>query len=102
MNGNNDIRFTYSEYDRKADRIFFGLFSEFRDKVDLLDRDGDENVFQLLRANYKKKLKQQLEVYANLLITNCDLAELQGRLRINFAEKINYLLREFVRKSEML
>jgi len=102
MNRENDFRIVYSEYNQEANQIFFELFNDFRNKVDALDRDGDENVFQLLRSKYLKTLRQQLGGCANLLIDKCDVAEVQGRLRINFSEKITYLQKEFTRKSEML
>jgi hypothetical protein len=102
MNSGNDLRIAYAEYNQEASRIFFGLFNEFRNEADDLERDGDENVFQLLRAKYTAVLKQRLERSANLLIAGCNAAEAQGRLRISVTEKIKYFLKEFTRKSELM
>jgi hypothetical protein len=102
MDRDNDLRFVYSEYNQEATRVFFRLFNEFRNEADTMGREGDENVFQLIRAKYSATLKHQLEQIAGLLITKCDSFESQGRLRISFAEKIKYFAREFIRKSETL
>jgi hypothetical protein len=102
MNGENDIRQSYAEYDQESSRIFFKLFNEFRMEADTVEKDGDENVFQTLRAKYSSLLKQRLERTAGLIIIKYDAAGSQGRLRISFAEKIKYYQKEFTRKSEAL
>lgn len=97
-----DIRVVYSEFNEESLRIFFSLFNKFRNEADVIERDGYENVFQLLRSKYIILLKQSLERCAANLVEQCNTAESQGRLRIGFAEKITYFTREFLRKSGSL
>ena len=97
-----DIRFIYNEYNEVAMRIFFSLFNKFREEADSIERNGYENVFQMLKGKYVKTLKMRLEQSASVFIENCDSAEIQGRLRIGFSEKISWLTREFYRKSTLI
>jgi hypothetical protein len=97
-----DIRLTYSEFNAQATRNFFSLFNEFSAAAENLDRDSNENVFQLLRGKYLAMLKQKLDKLANLLINKSEKPETMGRLRINFSEQITYFQKEFTRKSESL
>ena len=97
-----DIRTYYAEFNDESMRIFFSLFNEFRNETGNINRGNNENVFQMLRAKYIAVLKQRLGRSAETLIQQCDSAESQGRLRIGFSEKINYLSAEFLRKSGLL
>jgi len=97
-----DIRLTYTEFNEQATRQFFSLFNEFKSTAESLERDSNENVFQLLRGKYLSLLKQKLEQTARLIMSKSEKPETLGRLRINFSEKITYFVREFTRKSELL
>jgi len=96
-----DIRVAYAEFNKEASRIFSSVFNEFRDEADKIERDGHENVFQVVRAKYFNLLKYRLDRFAGFLIDHSATKESQGQLRINFSENINYFLKEFERKSEL-
>lgn len=97
-----DIRISYAEFNESAMRIYFSLFREFRTETEAIERNGSENVFQLLRAKYVSTLRQKLEGSANAMLDQCKSADAQGRLRIGFSEKIKYFIKEFTIKSSAL
>lgn len=92
----------HAEFNEESTRIFFSLFTEFATESGKLKRGRDENVFQLLRAKYSRVLQQRLDQGAENQIQKCKNPELQKHLRIGFSDKINYFLREFLRKSNHL
>jgi hypothetical protein len=44
----------------RAKELLFASYSDFRHTVSLLDREGDENVFQQTLGRYMAQLKQSL------------------------------------------
>ncbi|KIC94866.1 hypothetical protein [Flavihumibacter solisilvae] len=95
-----DIRISHAEFNEQAMRIFFPLLREFRNEAKAIERNGSENIFQLLRARYVNVLKQRLERSAGSLLDQCKTAQSQGLLRNGFSERISYYLKEFTRNSE--
>lgn len=97
-----DIRISHAEFNEQAMRIFFSLLREFRNEAEAIQRNGSENIFQLMRARYISVLKQRLERSAGILLEQCKTAHSQGLLRNGFSERISYYLKEFTRDSETL
>jgi hypothetical protein len=97
-----DIRLTYTAFDKDATRLFSSLFNEFSIAVDSLSTDAGENAFHLLRGKYLSLLKQKLDQSAHTIMGQAEKPETLGRLRINFSERITFFQKEFTRKSGLL
>ena len=97
-----DIRISHAEFNEQAMRIFFSLLREFRNEAEAIQRNGSENIFQLMRARYLTVLKQRLERSAGVFLDQCKTAHSQGLLRNGFSERISYFLKEFTRDSEKI
>ena len=57
------------EFNNRARKVFFALYSEFKHSAAAIDRLRDENVFQQLQSKYVYTLKQQLGGIAKELIS---------------------------------
>ena len=98
----NDIRGIYFEFDELAKRHFFTIFNKFQDALGDIEKEYDENVFQLSRSKHISLLKKRLEESAVMLMNRYESAEATGRLRFNLTETIGYYLKEFTRKSKLI
>jgi len=94
-----DIHSLQAYFNNIARSLFEEAYNTFRSDVAGISRSGNENVYQLLRSKHCYKFKQLLDHHANLLIGQCDRAEMQIRLRMNLAERIHYFEAELIRKT---
>lgn len=96
----NDSRMIYSVFREEANKIFFSLLHEFQQKMDLIDRNQNENVYQMQRGNYISKVRKNLEHIALNIISQYKAVEYPDRIRKELTEGIKYYIKEFSRKSE--
>ena len=94
------IRDIEVEFYNIANDLFQSTYQEFRNDAALIDRNGDENVYQLLRSKYSKILRQLLEQRAGLLIDRVETKEKRLHLGASLAETIHYFDVEFMRKAD--
>jgi len=72
----------------------------FRKEAVLVNRNGEENKYQLLVAKYKQLLRQLLEQKASTLLERSDARQLPPGLGANLAVTIRYFESEFQRGAE--
>lgn len=94
-----DIRIIQTEFFSIGNALLQETHTVFRKEAALIDRDGEENKYQLLRAKYKQLLRQLLEQKASALLNRSDARQLQG-LGANLAGTIHYFETEFLRKAD--
>lgn len=92
----------YSKFNDEAARIFFSLFNEFLFKVQTIDREGNENLFQLIKSHFSEKLNLSLHGLASDLITDCQNPDLKNSLHSGLSQHITYYLNEFDKKANTM
>lgn len=89
----------YAKFNDEAARIFFALFNEFLFKVQAINREGNENLFQLIKSHYSEKLNLGLHGLASDLIADCQNPDLKNSLHSGLSQHIIYYLNEFDKKA---
>ena len=95
-----DIRNIQNEFNAIANTIMQATYDEFRNDTAMIDRDGDENVYQMLRSKYCHELRQLLEYKASVLMRRCESHKQQSGLGANLANTIRYFEDQFMRKAD--
>ena len=95
-----DIRVLQTEFFSIGNALLQETHDVFRKEAALIDRDGEENKYQLLRAKYKQLLRQLLEQKAGILLDRSDVRQLEPGLGANLAGTIHYFETEFLRKAD--
>ena len=95
----NNSRIIYAVFHEEANKMYFSLLHEFKRNIDLIDRNRNENVFQLQKGKYISMLKKNLEGIAMQIINQYKEVEFPDRIRRELTEGINYYIKEFSRKS---
>ena len=90
------------EFNNRARKIFFALYSEFENGAASIDRLRDENVFQQLQSQYVYTLKQQLEGIAKELIGRNKMPEDSTRFAKTVPSAISGYTTEFTQKVRAL
>ena len=90
------------EFNNRARKIFFALYSEFKNGAASIDRLRDENVFQQLQSQYVYTLKQQLEGIAKELIGRSKMPEDSTRFAKTVPSAISGYTTEFMQKVRAL
>lgn len=86
----------------KAQKLFISTYEKFRMSSKKLDRQKDENVFQLQMGKYLKSLRVGLENIAyELLSTNKTIKNLSYCNKF-LRDMISIYLREFQQKARLL
>lgn len=96
----NNPRIIYTVFHEEANKMYFSLLQEFKRKIDLIDRDRNENVFQMQKGQYLSKIRENLEKIAMQIINQYKEVEYPDRIRRELTEGISYYVKEFSRKSE--
>ena len=91
---------SYAEFHHEANKIFFTAYDEFLLTSVKLEKAGNENAFQLHRAQYAATVKQRMERCADNVIARSESASLKDNLRFGLPSKIEFYIREFLRKTE--
>jgi len=88
------------EFNFQAKEAFYSLYGRYTNAAKKLNREKDENVFQLTRAQYCHAMKAELEKIAmSVLEKNAELQEIT-QLKRNLTNRINDYLQEFMMKSQ--
>lgn len=91
-----------NDFTVKAQKLFTSSFENFRNSTKKLDRQEDENVFQLQLGKYLKTLKLQLENIASELVTKNKSIKNSGQLVKLLGNQILIYLGEFRQKARSL
>lgn len=86
----------------QAQKLFMSTYEKFRICTKQLDRQRDENVFQLQLEKYMTTLKVQLESIAHELLTRNKTIRNIDHYNNLLKEKIAIYLREFRQKARLL
>ena len=90
------------DFSTKAQRLFTSTYEKFRLSTKGLDRQKDENVFQLQLGKYMDTLRSELESVAyELLVRNNKIKNIEHCNKI-LKDNINIYLREFWQKARLL
>ena len=90
------------DFTSKAQRLFTLTYNKFRSTTRSLDRQRDENVFQLQVGKFLATLKIQLENIASELLNKYDVSKNTGHWNKLLNDQINIYLNEFRQKSRFL
>jgi len=90
------------DFSVKAQKLFAATYDKFRLSTKKLDRQKDENVFQLQLGKYLNTLKLQLEGMAYELLTNNKAIKNIDYCNRALKDNINIYLREFRQKAKLL
>lgn len=90
------------DFENKAKKIFFSLYEKFAESAKQLDREKDDNVFQLQQGKYLNTLKTQLENLAQELLNKNSSLKNINLLNKKLRDEINAYLNEFRQKSRSL
>jgi hypothetical protein len=99
MSMDGDIRTIQAAFYNTANDILQVTYQQFRRDAAGIDRNGDENVYQLLRSKYIRVLRQLLEQKAGIFCDRCKIQKLQQPLRARLTDTIRYFEAEFMRKA---
>jgi len=91
-----------NEFNTKASPIFLSHYKEFLTTVEKLEREKDDNVFQLQQAKYVQTLKNQLEYLAQSILNKHQSMRGVNLLNKKITEEITQYLNEFRQKSRSL
>lgn len=90
------------EFTSKAQKLFVFTYDKFRETTKKLDRQTDENVFQLQLAKFSATLKVQLEQIAyEILQSNKTLKDIKQANQV-LKDKISVYLVEFRQKAKLV
>lgn len=88
------------EFNFKAKEAYYSMYARFQNETSELNRQRDENVFQLTRAQYCQAMKAELEKIAlSVIERNNALAEIT-ELKRNLTNRIHDYVQEFMMKSQ--
>jgi hypothetical protein len=95
-----DIRALQAHFNDIASALFQEASNSFRNEAARTNRDGKENVYQLLRSKHCQYFRRSLQQQADAILARCDKKEMQLRLRAYLGESIRYFEAEFLRKTD--
>ncbi len=90
---------SYLKFNEEASKIYFLVVEEFQQKVKSLNRDGNENLFQLIRSQYAQILNGRLSQLASSITNDCQNPDLKNSLPGGLYQNISYFLNEFDKKA---
>ena len=90
-----------SEFTIKAQKLFMFAYGKFRLSTKKLDRQNDDNVFQLQLGKYLNTLKSELEGVASELLRSNPTENIDHCNKL-LKDKIDIYLREFRQKARLL
>ena len=90
------------DFNVQAQKLFMSTYENFRMCTRKLDRQGDENVFQLQVEKYMTTLKLQLESVAHELLKKYKGIKNIDHCNNLLTDKISIYLREFRQKARLL
>src|SRR4030095_5106025 len=91
-----------NDFSVKAQHLFMSTYEKFRLSAKRLDRQRDENVFQLQLGKYLTMLKSQLESLAHELLTRNKTINNTDHCNKVLRDNINIYLKEFRQKARLL
>lgn len=86
----------------KAQKLFILTYEKFREVTKKLDRQKDENVFQLQLAKFIATLKLQLGQIAHEILTKNNSTQNTREINEVLKHRINIYLTEFRQKAKLL
>lgn len=90
------------DFSTKAQKLFTSTYERFRLSTKKLDRQKDENVFQLQLGKYLNTLKSELDSLASeLLNRNASIKNIDYCNKV-LKDNISIYLREFRQKARLL
>ena len=90
------------DFTTKAQKLFTSTYERFRLSTKMLDRQKDENVFQLQLGKYLYALKSELESLASELLTRNKTINNIDHCNNLLKDNINIYLQEFRQKARLL
>ena len=90
------------DFSIKAQKVFTSTYEQFRQSAKRLDRQKDENVFQLQLGKYLNTLRSQLESIAHELLDRNKAIKNVHHCNKILQDNINIYLREFRQKAKLL
>ena len=91
-----------ADFTTKAQKLFISTYEKFRLTTKKLDRQKDENVFQLQLGKYLNTLRSQLESIAHELVFKSKTIKNIGQCNKILGDSIAIYLREFRQKARLL
>ena len=91
-----------SKFRDLSSKISEMIFDDLKRKVKKLDRQKDENVFQLLQARYINELEKQLQQEAEKMVQENNKYSNLKLLRNELTNQASYILSEFLQKARSM
>jgi hypothetical protein len=88
------------EFNFKAKEVYYSMCTQFTNATRELNRERDENVFQLARSRYCQAMKTELEKVALSVIERNQELQRITELKRNLTNRIQDYLEEFMMKSQ--
>jgi hypothetical protein len=90
-----------NSFDETARQVYYELFSRFTADTSSLDRNTDDNVFQLTKNRYLYTLQKKLDIAASDALDQKQGAD-SGALQKAITQIVSFYLNEFKRKCSSL
>lgn len=97
----NDREKAIVEFNNRGSKIFQQLYDQFSQSVQTLNRDQDDNVFQLQANKHISTLDRRLNWLATELIGKYRVLNRTDSLNPVFTDRIKIMLREFHQKIRL-
>ena len=88
------------EFNFRAKEAYYSMYVRFKNVAGELNRQRDENVFQLTRAQYSKAMQTELEKIAMSVIEQNQHLPGINELKRNLTNRIRDYLQEFMMNSQ--
>jgi hypothetical protein len=98
----NDMGVIISRYRDLSSRISEMIYADFKKSVERLDRQRDENVFQLSQARYIQELEKQLHNEVEKMVEKHKSNANLNLLRHELGSQASYILAEFLQKAKAM
>jgi len=98
----NDIGMLISKYRDLSSKISEMIYDDFKKNVERLDRQTDENVFQLLQARYINELEKQLHQEVEKIVAKNNTNINVTLLRYELGNQASYILSEYLQKAKSM
>ena len=92
---------TIVEFNNEAARLYGHVFDQFENSVRNIDRNNEENVFQMRVSKFSLELKKQLEQHVKKILESSD-SKMNEQLQAALSVKVSYYLRQFMQKCSAM
>lgn len=96
----NDPEQVSIEFHDKANQVFFNQVNEFQTATATTNRSREEYVYQQIREQHIKTLRQKLEGVAKELLTTHSRSKQSNEMARNLTQFVNDYVHRFIRKID--